>query len=549
MQTVQQVVSNAKDAMAKAMNPLSGGTPTPSPNDHEAVRTTITSASGCPLGFGQAKYSLTAGPLGPALFTNDYALMEKSMHFVREKIPARNVHALGYGAHGTFTVTNDISNICKAKIFSQVGKKTEISTRLSGTFIEQGDPDVERDVRGFALKFYTEEGNWDLLCVNLPVFIGRDAKAGPDSVHAWKRDPRTGFYNPSQLWDYTNQYPESLHGTLMIFSDTVGTPLSFRTMNAWAANTFSFYNDKQERVWVRFHIVAELGQKGMTDEESKLIAGQDGTFLGRDLREAIDRGDFPRYKLGVQVMKEDDGYKIPFAFDCTKVWKHDQFPVIEIGIIELNKNPIDYFTEVEQIAFSPARVVPGIGYSPDRLLQGRLHWYDDTQFHRVGSNFKQLPINRPRNAPARNIYNGGFMHIDVQDRFPHYWPNSYNGPQPDPSLREPPFRIDGAADYYPYPGEGTDADYYQPCREFLSVLEPEQFQNLCKNLANSLYRVDDIVYPQVLKHFTAINANLATLVDQIVQSKKNGSAVKTPGEATLERLKQMAAKMPKKKNF
>jgi len=503
---------------------------------HHATSTErLTTMTGCPV--ANNKNSLTAGIHGPILL-QDRFLLEKLEHFDREKTPPRNVHALGYGAYGQFVVTNDITQYSSARLFSQVGKKTDLFVRMSGVFTEQGEADTIRDPRGFAIKFYTEEGNWDLLGINTPVFNVRDAKLGPDAVHAFKRDPRTGFRNPTQIWDYVANHPESLHQTLMIFSDRDGTPMSFRKMHGYGCNTFSFMNSNKQRFWVKFHMISQQGVAGFTQQEAKMVCGEDPNFLGRDLREAIEKKNYPKWKLCCQVMPEADGYLKPWAFDATKIWKHSDYPLIEIGEIELNRNPVDHFAEVEQVAFSPANVVPGIGFSPDKLLQGRLLIYDDTQHHRLGPNFKQLYINTPHGHKLEysNCYLGGYGQQEVRNKFPHYWPSSFGGSQPDPKFTELPYRCDGPADYYDYPNEGTDEDYYLQPREFLEVLDSQQKQNLVENIAYSLWLCPETVINATLTHLQKIDQQFGFKVEKIVRSKLSGALPKTPAETLVDRL-------------
>jgi len=388
---------------------------------------------------------------------------------------------------------------------------------MSGTCIEKGEPDTTRDVRGFAMKLYTEEGNWDLMCINTPVFLNRDMKSGPDGVHAMKKDPRSGLANPTMTWDFIATHPESLHFITMIHTDMSGTPTSYRNMHAYGCNTFSFINAKKERFWVKFHLVCQQETKGFDQEEAKKLMGEKPDLLSRDLYEAIHAGNFPKWKLCFQMMPEAQVYQYPFAFDPTKVWPKNDFPLTEIGIIELNKNPVNYHNEVEQVTFSPARVVPGISYSPDRLLQGRLLVYDDTQKYRVGAHHNQLFVNRPHGIIPNNNYYGGPMNNEIKDKFPHYWPSTFGGPQPDPSYLEPPVKCDGPAGYYDLPYEGSDADYYAQVRDFFNLLTPSEQENTIANFGVSLKKVTS---PQVvtamLNHLTAIDPKLGSGVKNIV---------------------------------
>jgi len=523
METLKKAVESVEHNLG--INVTSSSTTTPS-SGHRIMTTML----GCPIPHN--KNSLTAGPHGP-LLVQDTILYEKIQHFTREKIPARNVHALGQGCYGTFTVTNDITRFCKADLFSEIGKKTDIFVRMSGVFTEQGDPDTFRDPRGFAIKFYTKEGNWDLLTINTPVFNVRDGKPGPDAIHAFKRDPRTGEWNPTQKWDFVLTHPEGLHQTMMIYSDRGGTPMSYRTMHGYGCNTFSFLNANNERFWVKFHLISQQGALGFDGDTAKIVAGEDTNFLGRDLRQAIETGSFPRWKFCCQIMSEADGYRSNIAFDCTKVWPHADYPLIEIGFVELNRNITDYFAEVEQSAFNPAAVVPGISFSPDKLLQARLLIYQDAQLHRIGPNYKQLPINKPLPETNPNPYyhvSGNMkMTIDAANKkFPHYWPSMFNGPQPDPKYVEPPMVCDGPAGYYDYPGEGTNLDYFAQCTALWNVMDPLQQKHLCYNIANDLTKVPDFLTKQLLEVFGRVSFEFSAGVESQWKAKKTGDTYTQP---------------------
>jgi catalase len=386
-----------------------------------------------------------------------------------------------------------MTKYCKAGIFSEVGKETPLFSRLSGTFIEQGDAETTRDVRGWAIKFYTEEGVWDLLTVNMPVFGVRDAKVGPDAVHAFKRDCTALMWNQTGFWDFVSNHPEGLHQVAMLYTDMMGTPMSYRTQNWFGCNTYSLMNASNQRTWIRFHLINQQGEvKGFELQDAKIVAGEEPDWLTKDIRNAINKGMFPKWKLMVQVMPEDEGYQKDFAFDCTKIWDEKTYPLMEIGVIELNRLPVDYFSEVEQSAFAPSHIIPGIGFSPDKLLQGRVLLYDDTQRHRIGPNYKQLPINRPlNNCPVNSHHVGGPMNVTISDKFPNWAPSSLgNAYKPSTASKEPPLRCDGPADYYDYPGEGTDEDYYGQATKFYEHLKDEQKANLCYNMAHSLAKVE-----------------------------------------------------------
>jgi catalase len=349
-----------------------------------AKKKQLTTSAGIPVGDNQN--SLTAGPRGP-LLVQDWQLFEKHAHFNRERIPERVVHAKGSGAYGTLTITNDISKYTKAKIFSKVGGKTECFVRFSTVAGERGAADAERDVRGFAMKFYTEEGNWDLVGNNTPVFFVRDPYKFSDFIHTQKRDPKTNLRSATAMWDFWSLSPESLHQVTILFSDR-GLPRSFRHMNGYGSHTYSFINAQNERFWVKFHFKTAQGIQCMTDEESAQIIAADRESHQRDLFMAIEKGDFPKWNMKVQIMTEEQAHQTSYnPFDLTKVWPHGEFPLIDVGVMELNKNPENYFAEVEQSAFSPANMVPGISQSPDKMLQFRIFSYADAHRYRLGVNY------------------------------------------------------------------------------------------------------------------------------------------------------------------
>ncbi len=350
----------------------------------------LTTNFGAPVPDNQN--TMTAGPRGPVLL-QDVWYLEKLANFDREVIPERRMHAKGSGAFGTFTVTNDITRYTKAKVFSEVGKKTDLFVRFSTVAGERGAADAERDIRGFAVKMYTEEGNWDLVGNNTPVFFLRDPLKFPDLNHAVKRDPRTNMRSASNNWDFWTSLPEALHQVTILMSDR-GLPASYRHMHGFGSHTFSMINAANERFWVKFHWRCEQGIKNLTDAEAEALVGKDRESHQRDLMDAIDAGDFPRWKLMIQVMPEADAAKMPYnPFDLTKVWYKGEYPLIEVGEMELNRNPDNYFADVEQAAFNPASVVPGIGFSPDKMLQGRLFSYGDAQRYRLGVNHHLIPVN------------------------------------------------------------------------------------------------------------------------------------------------------------
>ncbi|HQZ82066.1 MAG TPA: catalase [Pyrinomonadaceae bacterium] len=437
----------------------------------------LTTAAGSPVVDNQN--TMTAGPRGPVLM-QDVWLLEKLAHFDREVIPERRMHAKGSGAYGTFTVTNDITKYTKAKIFSEVGKKTELFARFTTVAGERGAADAERDIRGFAVKFYTEQGNWDLVGNNTPVFFLRDPLKFPDLNHAVKRDPRTNMRSAQNNWDYWTLLPEALHQVTIVMSDR-GLPASYRTMHGFGSHTFSFINADNERFWVKFHFRTQQGIKNLTDAEAEAIVGKDRESHQRDLYEAIERNDFPKWDLKVQIMPENEASKVPYnPFDLTKVWPHGDYPLIDVGVMELNRNPENFFAEVEQSAFNPANVVPGIGFSPDKMLQARLFSYGDAQRYRLGVNHQQIPVNAPR-CPAHSYHRDGAMRVDGNyGSTKGYEPNSLGEWQEQPDFREPPLSIEGAADHW---NHREDSDYYSQPGALFRLMTPDQQQALFDNTA------------------------------------------------------------------
>lgn len=441
----------------------------------------LTTAAGAPVADNQDV--LTAGRRGPQLL-QDVWFLEKLAHFDREVIPERRMHAKGSGAYGTFTVTHDISQYSKAKIFSQIGKKTELFARFSTVAGERGAADAERDIRGFALKFYTEEGNWDLVGNNTPVFFFRDPLKFPDLNHAVKRDPRTNLRSAKNNWDFWTSLPEALHQVTIVMSDR-GIPAGYRHMHGFGSHTYSFISPANERYWVKFHFVTQQGIKNLSDAEAAGIVANDRESSQRDLYDAIERGDFPRWKMFVQIMPEADAAKVPYhPFDLTKVWPKGDYPLIPVGEFELNRNPENYFAEVEQAAFNPANVVPGISFSPDRMLQGRLFSYGDAQRYRLGVNNYQIPVNAPK-CPFHNFHRDGAMRVDGnQGSRLHYEPNSYGEWQEQPDFREPPLALDGPADRWNF--REDDNDYYSQPRALFQLMTPEQQQVLFDNTGRAM---------------------------------------------------------------
>ena len=470
----------------------------------------LTTASGKP--YSENEDSMTVGPRGPVLL-QDFYLHEKLAHFNRERIPERVVHAKGTGAFGKFTVTGDITKYTKAKLFSKVGNKCRVLVRFSTVGGEKGSADTERDPRGFAVKFYTEDGNWDLVGNNTPVFFIKDAKKFPDFIHTQKRDPKTNLKSPTMMWDFWSLNPESLHQVMILFSDR-GTPDGYRFMHGFGSHTFSMINKKNERVWVKFHFVSQQGSKTLTGPQAEEIKGKDPDYSQRDLVEAISKKDFPKWTLKIQVMTDQQAKKFRWnPFDVTKVWPHKEYPLIEAGVMELNEIPENYFAYVEQAAFAPSHTIDGISLSPDKMLQGRILAYPDAHRYRLGANYEQLPVNRPI-TPVHHHQRDGFMNVDGNGgSAPNYYPNSFDGIAADSSYKEPAMKLDSnIADTYNR-NENDDDYYTQPGLLFRKVMNASEKQNTISNFVSALKGVTgpkrkEIILRQ-LNHFYKADKELA----------------------------------------
>lgn len=443
---------------------------------------TLTTAFGIPVADDQN--SLTAGERGPVLM-QDVHLLEKLAHFDRERIPERVVHAKGAGAYGYFEVTTDVTQYTKAKFLSEVGKRTGVVVRFSTVGGEKGSADAARDPRGFAVKFYTEEGNYDLVGNNTPVFFIRDPLKFPDFIHTQKRHPATNLPDPDMFWDFLSLTPESIHQVTILFSDR-GTPATYRHMNGYSSHTFKWYNDKGETFWVQYHLKTDQGIKNLTNEESTKLKGEDPDHATRDLYEAIEQGDYPSWTLEMQILTAEQAKEFPWdIFDITKVWPHGEVPPITIGKLVLDRNPANYFADVEQAAFCPGNVVPGIAISPDKMLQSRVHSYHDTHFHRLGANYHLIPVNAPKNAPENSNQRDGFMRVDANGGGgPNYWPNSFGGPAPDPTTGEPPFDLAGRAERSPY--NFPNDDFVQAGTLYSKVMTDKDRDHLIDNIVGHL---------------------------------------------------------------
>lgn len=474
----------------------------------------LTTASGKP--YVENENTMSIGARGPLLL-QDFILHEKMAHFNRERIPERVVHAKGTGAFGTFTVTHDITKYTKAKIFNKIGKETKLFLRFSTVGGEKGSADTERDPRGFAVKFYTEDGNWDLVGNNTPIFFIKDPKKFSDFIHTQKRDPHTNLKSPTMMWDFWSLNPESLHQVMILMSDR-GTPYSYRHMHGFGSHTFSLVNAQNETVWVKFHFRSMQGIKNFTNEEAGVMKGNDPDFAQRDLVDAIAHKDFPKWLLQIQVMTKQQAKEFAFnPFDLTKIWPHADFPLIDVGVMELNEIPKNYFADVEQSAFAPAHVIDGIGYSPDKMLQGRLLSYPDAHRYRLGVNYEQIPVNKCPFAVA-NYERDGHMRVDGNgDDSQNYWPNSFDDIYPDQSYKEPAMELDSnVADWYDRNAPGENDHYTQPGWLFNKVMNDYDRHNLVHNIVTAMSGINghkkDIIVARQLCHFFRADEKLGTAV-------------------------------------
>ena len=461
---------------------------------------TMTTSAGNPIGDNQN--SLSAGERGPLLM-QDYQLIEKLAHQNRERIPERVVHAKGWGAFGSLTITNDISKYTKARLFSEVGKRTELLARFSTVAGELGAADAERDVRGFALKFYTEEGNWDLVGNNTPVFFVRDPVKFPDFIHTQKRHPKTNMRSNTAAWDFWSLSPESLHQVTILMSDR-GLPTDVRHINGYGSHTYSFINAENQRVWVKFHFKTRQGHKHWTNAQAAAIVGQTRESTQEDLFGSIERGDFPQWRMCVQVMTEAQAEQVTYnPFDLTKVWPHGDFPLIEVGILELNRNPESYFSEVEQAAFSPSNIVPGISFSPDKMLQARVFSYADAHRYRIGTHYEALSVNAAR-CPVNHYHKDGAMRFtpNMPNSDAYYEPNSFNGPKEDPQFAEPELPLSGSADRY---NHRIDNDDYSQPRALFQLFDAAQKERLFGNIAAAMQGVPAFIVERQLAHFNKVH--------------------------------------------
>ena len=474
----------------------------------------LTTASGKP--YTENENTMSVGPRGPLLL-QDFILHEKMAHFNRERIPERVVHAKGTGAFGTLTITHDISRYTKAKLFNTIGKQTKLFIRFSTVGGEKGSADTERDPRGFAIKFYTEDGNWDLVGNNTPVFFIKDPKKFSDFIHTQKRDPRTNCKNPTMIWDYWSLNPESLHQVMILMSDR-GTPYGYRHMNGYGSHTFSLVNKENEIVWVKFHFKTLQGIKNFSNEEAAEMKSQDLDFAQRDLVTAIDEKNFPKWALKIQVMSQEQSKQVSFnPFDLTKIWPHQEFPLIDVGIMELNAIPKNYFADVEQSAFAPAHVIDGISYSPDKMLQGRLLSYPDAHRYRLGVNYEQIPVNRCPYMVSNHERDGKMTITSNGGDAPNYFPNSFDEIYVDESYKEPSMPLmHDVADWFDRNAEGENDHYTQPGLLYKKAMNDYDRHNLVSNIIASMSGISgekrELIINRQLCHFFRADATLGLAI-------------------------------------
>ncbi|KAG5273311.1 hypothetical protein AALO_G00149970 [Alosa alosa] len=492
----------------------------------------LTTGAGVPI--GDKLNGLTAGQRGP-LLVQDVVFTDEMAHFDRERIPERVVHAKGAGAFGYFEVTHDISCYCKANVFEHVGKTTPIAIRFSTVAGESGSADTVRDPRGFAVKFYTDEGNWDLTGNNTPIFFIRDALLFPSFIHSQKRNPQTHLKDPDMVWDFWSLRPESLHQVSFLFSDR-GLPDGYRHMNGYGSHTFKLVNAEGYPVYCKFHFKVDQGIKNLDPAEANRLAATDPDYAIRDLYNAIATGNFPSWTFYIQVMTFEQAEKFPFnPFDLTKVWSHKDYPLIPVGKLVLNRNPVNYFAEVEQLAFDPSNMPPGIEPSPDKMLQGRLFSYPDTHRHRLGANYLQLPINCPFKARVANYQRDGPMCMgDNQAGAPNYYPNSFSAPETQPRFMESKFQV--SADVARY--NSADDDNVTQVRAFYTeVLSGPERQRLCENMAGALKGAQLFIQKRMVQNLMAVHSDYGNRVQALLdkhnaESKEAGVRVYTQGGAS-----------------
>lgn len=483
---------------------------------------TLTSTSGAPLATNET--SKTAGRRGP-LLVEDHALFEKLAHQNRERIPERVVHAKGWGLQGTFTVTHDITRYTCATMFETVGKQTEVLSRWSTVAGERGAADAERDVRGFSLKFYTEDGNWDMVGNNTPIFFVRDAYKFPDFIRTQKRHPMTNMRSPEAMFDFWAGQPESVHQVTILMSDR-GIPRSPAHMNGYGSHTFSMWNAKGERHWVKFHFRTQQGHEWLSDAQAQEIIGKTRESYQEELWRMIEGGDFPKWTLFIQAMPEAEAANVPYnPFDLTKVWPHGDWPLIEVGELVMDRLPRNYFQMVENAAYNVSNVVPGIGFSPDKMLQARIFAYADAHRYRIGTHYEALPANAPKNATVAHYHKDGAMRFftnDFDNPDAYYEPNQHNGPVADPSVEEPPLRIDADAVAARFAQKESDADYVQPRALYEDVFDDAARNRLHRNMAGAMAPISADVKERWLAVLAKVHPDYAAGVRRAIETGDHG---------------------------
>jgi catalase len=489
-------------------------------------RTKLTTESGAPVRDNQ--HSQTAGAAGPTLL-QDHHLIEKLARFNRERIPERVVHAVGTGAYGWLEVTSDeVPRWTRMKLFSQRGKRTEAFVRFSTVAGSKGAADTARDPRGFAIKFYTEDGNWDLVGNNTPVFFVRDGIKFPDFIHSQKYDPFTNRQEPNNVWDFFSHAPEATHQFTWLFGDR-GIPASYRHMDGFGSHTFQWVNASGERFWVKFHFKTNQGIRCWTSAEAERIGGREAAYAHTDLYHAIARGEFPSWTLKVQVMPEAQAAAYRFnPFDLTKVWPYADYPLITIGRLVLDRVPDNYFAHTEQAAFDPASMVDGIGPSPDRMLQARLFAYGDAHRYRLGINHTRLPVNTPRGVvgTAQNYGRDGAMRFDDNGGgAPNYEPNSFDSPAQTGARSDLGFAVSGSTGVYSPVRHAEDDDFVQAGDLYRVMTEDERLR-LVANIAGSLSQVTrpDII-ERAIGHFEAADKEYGRRVAEATANARAQEAV------------------------
>ena len=543
--------SNGNSAQSNEMNqggngrlgsqsPLGNGSNGPYQKDPGATHTNplLTTNAGRPIGDNQN--SVTAGRRGP-ITLDDFQLFEKMAQFNRERTPERVVHAKGSGAHGNFVVTHDITQYTKAALFSKIGNSCDLFARFSTVGGEKGSADTVRDPRGFSVKFYTEEGNWDMVGNNTPVFFVRDAIKFGDFIHTQKREPGSNLKSATMMWDFWSLSPESLHQVTILFSDR-GIPDGYRHMHGYSSHTFSLINERNELIYCKWHFITNQGVKNLPVAEAEQLAGSDPDYSQRDLHHAIDRGDFPSWSVKIQVMEADkiDDYKYD-PFDLTKVWPHADFPLIDVGVMTLDRMPSNYHAETEQAAFNPSNILPGMGYSPDRMLQGRLLSYPDAHRYRIGSNYDLLPINARRNNGYTYNRDGSMRFDGNGGDLPNYEPNSFGGPKEDPKYREIPYSTATTKEVGRYDHREGNDDYTQ-AGDLWRLFPESEKRNTAHAIASSLGQTPLRIQKLQLRHFKQADPQYASYIVEALGNNEHPEYLHGPDAAELVG----AARLPEK---